>query len=147
MPLINKQLNAMLEFCLIDMSLVQTWWQYVVRLAPQSLTLWLNICALTFHRSAGFFSPTLRISRGHLVMFMIGKAVVLPSRITFKRIGSAILKLTISCLKKWCGMLVLSRELTNPVFMVITFGVSHTYIHRRRTTRSVGRCRQLGPCI
>ena len=33
----------------------------------------------------------------------------------------------------WCGILMLSRELTNPVFTNVTLGVSPTYNHWRKT--------------
>ena len=53
-------------------------------LATQSLTPYvLNISVLTFHHSAGFFSPTLQIIRSRLVLLLSGKAVVLPGRIIF----------------------------------------------------------------
>ena len=45
------------------------------------------------------FSPTLQIIQGHLVFLLRGKVAVLPIRITFKRIDSAALKLTLSRLK------------------------------------------------
>ena len=109
-------------------------------LVTQSLTSYiLNICALTFHHSVGsvfffFFLPTLKIIRGHLVLLLSGKAVVLPNNITFKRIDSAILKLILLALKIfWCGILMLSRELINPVFTKIALSASRTYSHWRRT--------------
>ena len=57
MPLINKQPNAILTFCPIDIQLVQSWWQYGMSdLAIKSLTLYvLNICSLTYYHSAGSF--------------------------------------------------------------------------------------------
>ena len=45
------------------------------------------------------FSPALRTIPEHLVLLLSGKAVVLPIKITFKRIDSAILKLTLCFLK------------------------------------------------
>ena len=53
-----------------------------------------NICALTYYRSAAH-----QVIWCDLVFSLNGKAVVLPIRITFKRIDSALVKLTLSCLK------------------------------------------------
>ena len=101
---------------------MQGWLQCGVRLATQSLTSYeLNICALIFYHSPIVFSPTLQTVLCHLLFLLSGKAVVLPIRITFQRIDSAILKLTLSYLKNivvWI-MLMLSRELTNPIFTEI----------------------------
>ena len=36
----------------------------------------------------------------------------------------------------WCGILLLSIELTNHAFTDVAFGASHTYSHWRKTTRN-----------
>ena len=46
------------------------------------------------------------------------------------------LKLTLSCLKNVVKILMLSSELTNPVFIAIAFGTSHTYSHWRWAPRN-----------
>ena len=106
MPLINRQPNVILKLCLVDIPLVQSWSQYEVRLGDPKFGI---ICTrqmpVYFHHSFGCFSYTLQIIRGHSVFFLIGKSVVQPTRITFKRIYSTkTLKLTVSCPKKFCNV-------------------------------------------
>ena len=132
MLLFNKQLNAIFEFCPIDILLCKAGGNTVSDLAIQSLKPYaLNICSLTFHHSVSFFFfAYIENYLGHLVLLLSGKAVVLPNKITFKRIDSAILKLTLFALKIfWCGILMLSRELINPVFTKIALSASRTYSH------------------
>ena len=100
MPLINNQPNAILKFCL-----TYHWCKasdnVVSDLATQSLTAYVQtICALTFfHRSTGSIFAYIANYSGLLVFLLSGSALVLLIWITFKRIDSAILELTFSCLK------------------------------------------------
>ena len=64
-------------------------------LTIQSLTSYvLNICALTYDYSGGSFFAYIANYLGSLSLLLSGKAVVLPIRITFKCIYSAVQKLT-----------------------------------------------------
>ena len=111
---------------------MHSWWEYDVRFGDPKFDIVLNIYTFTSISQLVFFSPTLQISRGHLVLLLSGKAVVLPIRITFKRIDSAMLKLTFPCL---INILVwntfASVERINPVFIDIAFS-DFTYDHWRR---------------
>ena len=98
MLLINKQPNAILKFCPKDIPLAQAGGNTVSDLAAQSLIFVLNICALTFHHSAGFFAYIANYL-GSLSVLLCGEAVVLPIRIAFQRTDYVILKLSFSCLK------------------------------------------------
>ena len=63
------------------------------------------------------FLPTSQITRDHWALLLSGKAVVPPIKITFKRIDSAKLKLTLSCLKSivvWNTYAIESRVVNGP---------------------------------
>ena len=124
MPLINKQPHAILKFWSINIPLVQSKWQYSVRFGGPNFD---SICTkcmwVTLYHSAGSFFNYI--------------ANYLMSLSFFGFFCSAILKLTLLVLKVLrCGILTLSRELTNLFFTDIAFGACHTYSHRRRSPRN-----------
>ena len=102
MQLINEQPNAFLKFCPIDVALMQSWWQYGLRFGRPTFDIiygYTKYMRVNFPLlSRFFFSPILPIVRDHLVLLLSRKAVVLLITKTFKRIDSALLLLTLSCL-------------------------------------------------
>ena len=81
---------------------MQSWRQYGVRFGDPKFdiicTKYMRVNLPSLSRPV-FFSLILLIIRGHLLVLLSDKVVVLPTRITFKRIDSAILKPILSCLK------------------------------------------------
>ena len=77
---------------------MQSWWQYGVRFGEPKFDI---ICGIrvNFHHSAASLFVYIANYSGHLVLLQSGKGVVLLIWITFKRIDSAILKLTLCCIK------------------------------------------------
>ena len=92
-PLINKQSNAILKFCPIDIPLVQRWWKYSkygVRFGdPKFDIMCIKYMRVNLPSFSRFFS--LQIIGDHLFLLLSGKAAVLSIRKTFKLIDSAIL--------------------------------------------------------
>ena len=146
----QQAIKTILKFCFVDILLVQNWWQYGVRFGDQKFDIiYVRKPSIT---QQVIVLLALQGIRSHLVLLPSVKNVVLPIKITFKRVDLAMLKLTLSCLKNivvWNTRL--SRELTYPVFIDIAFSSSHTYSHWRSTLPEIPAARvggkQSEPCI
>ena len=88
MPLISKQPNAILRFSSVDILLVQNWRLSNVRFGNPKLDIIYTKCMRVNFPSLNWFFFACNANYLGLRSFfwLIGKAVVLPFRITFQRI-------------------------------------------------------------